>query len=343
MPNISIALTTRNGERYLPAQLESLASQSTLPAELVVCDDASTDGTKAIILDFARRSKFPVHFHENETQLGYRRNFMRAVGFCQSELIAFCDQDDIWEPRKLAAMEQVFEDSDVYLAFHNATVINKRGKPYGRLYKAKPGIEISPPLGRDPWIVIPGFTQIFRRELTRFSFLHGNSVDVYWPKENQAHDQWFYFLASVLGRIAFVGEPLARYRQHGTNAFGWYPDTRSVIERALLGQYFIRGAIASSRASSEILQNMLAQLTAEEAGRVVSAINYYGTLHRRLSSRMLIYTSESTLMRLKALYAFAKEGGYAGIHGSARFGWKEVLVDAYVGVPFGRIVRRLFP
>jgi glycosyltransferase involved in cell wall biosynthesis len=314
-----------------------------VPAELVVCDDASTDGTKAIILDFAEHAPFPVRFQETETPLGYRRNFMRAVGFCQSDLIAFCDQDDLWEPHKLAAMESVFDEADVYLAFHNATVINKHGKPYGRLYKAKSGIEMSPLLGRNPWIVVPGFTQIFRRGLTRFSFLHGASVDVYWPRENLAHDQWFYFLASVLGRIAFLGEPLARYRQHGKNTFGWYTDTRSNIERALRGQYFIRDAIASSKACSALLQRMLGHSTTEEKARVVAAISYYDALHQRLLSRMSVYTSGSSLTRLKALYAFARQGGYSAIHGSARFGWKELLVDAYVGVPFGPIVRRLFP
>ena len=342
MRSVSIALTTRNGEKYLRAQLDSLAHQTQLPVELIVSDDASTDDTKAIIADFARHAPFPVHLHENERRLGYRQNFMQAVGLCKSELVAFCDQDDVWDPRKLAVMERVFDDPDVYLAFHNATVINRFGWTYGRLYKARSGIEVSAPLGRDPWIVVPGFTQVFRRQLTRFSFLHGSSSDVYWPKENLAHDQWFYFLASVLGRIAFFGEPLARYRQHGNNAFGWYPDTRSILERALLGQYFIRSAIASSKACCGILKCMLAAVTGEDEKRILAAIDYYDALHRRLMNRMLIYASKSLQMRSRALYDFARQGGYKAIHGSARFGWKELLVDAHVGVPFGPLARRFF-
>ncbi len=340
MPSISIALTTRNGEKYLRAQLDSLARQTRLPAELVVSDDASGDGTKAVILDFAQRAPFPVRFRENGSRLGYRDNFMQAVALCNSELIAFCDQDDIWEPHKLAAMERAFDEPDVYLAFHNATVITSDGKAYGRLYKASSGIEMSAPLGRNPWIVVPGFAQMFRRNLTRFSFLHAASVDVDWPGETLPHDRWFYFLASVLGRIAFLGEPLARYRQHGENAFGWYQDARSNIDRVVRGESFIRAAVAWCSNRSELLQRMRG-LTAEEEARVAAAIAYYDALRQRLLSRMSVYASDSSLARLRALWAFAKQGGYTDIHGSARFGWKELLMDAYVGVPFGPIVRRL--
>jgi glycosyltransferase involved in cell wall biosynthesis len=342
MASISIALATYNGAKYLPAQLDSLARQTRLPDELVVCDDTSADGTKDLILDFAGRAPFPVRFHENERRLGYRDNFMRAVELCRSDVVAFCDQDDIWEPHKLAAMERVFEEPDVYLAFHNAAVITGDGKAHGRLYKARSGIEMSAPLGRNPWIVVPGFAQMFRRSLARFSFLHAHSVDVDWPGETLPHDRWFYFLASVFGRIAFLGEPLARYRQHEENAFGLYTDTRSNIDRVFRGESFIRAAVDWSRNRSELLQRMREErLTPEEEARVAAAISYYDALRQRLLSRMPVYAAGSLPARLRALCAFARQGGYTGIHGSARFGWKELLMDAYVGVPFGPIARRL--
>jgi glycosyltransferase involved in cell wall biosynthesis len=327
---------------FLPEQLESLARQSTLPSELVVTDDASSDRTRAIIDEFAATAPFPVRLHRNDARLGYRDNFMRAVELCESDLIAFCDQDDVWEPHKLAAMERVFDEPDVYLAFHNATVITRDGAAYGRMYKAKSGIELSAPLSRNPWLVIPGFLQIFRRNLTRFSFLHASSLDVDWPDQTLPHDRWFYFLASVLGRIAFVGEPLARYRQHEKNAFGLYTDTRSHIDRVLRGENFIRAAIAWSKNRSELLLRMQKGLTVAEETRIAAAISYYDALRQRLLSRIAVYAADSLLARLKALYAFAKQGGYTSAHGSARFGWKELLMDAYIGVPLGAKSRRLF-
>src|SRR4051812_16300560 len=102
MAGISIALATYNGEKYLSAQLESLALQTRLPAELVVCDDCSTDRTIDIIDEFIARAPFPVRVARNESRLGFVNNFMRAAQGCRADLIAFCDQDDIWEPNKLA-------------------------------------------------------------------------------------------------------------------------------------------------------------------------------------------------------------------------------------------------
>ena len=57
---ISVALCTYNGGRYLEAQLESISAQTRQPAELVACDDGSTDDTLAILERFARRAPFSV-------------------------------------------------------------------------------------------------------------------------------------------------------------------------------------------------------------------------------------------------------------------------------------------
>ena len=57
---ISIAMTTYNGERFLEEQLRSINEQTTLPNELVVCDDGSTDRTLEILAQFAKRALFPV-------------------------------------------------------------------------------------------------------------------------------------------------------------------------------------------------------------------------------------------------------------------------------------------
>ena len=56
---ISVALCTFNGERFLGEQLASIAAQTRLPAELVVTDDASSDGTVALLEGFAQTAPFP--------------------------------------------------------------------------------------------------------------------------------------------------------------------------------------------------------------------------------------------------------------------------------------------
>src|SRR6266851_3311364 len=138
--NISIAMCTYNGERFLQQQLDSIAQQTLLPAELVVCDDGSTDRTIEILEDFASSAPFAVRIHRNETNLGYRANFMKCAMFCSGDFIAFCDQDDVWRPDKLARQIDHFKNPTVLLSGHRAALIDETGKQLpGTLSQISPG------------------------------------------------------------------------------------------------------------------------------------------------------------------------------------------------------------
>src|SRR4051794_13032642 len=104
----SIAMTTFNGERYLREQLDSLSAQDRLPDELVVCDDGSSDGTLEMVRAFAASSPFEVRLVENDERLGVTGNLEKAISLCDGELIALCDQDDVWRSDKLQRLEQMF-------------------------------------------------------------------------------------------------------------------------------------------------------------------------------------------------------------------------------------------
>ena len=74
--NISVAMATFNGKKFILDQLESIRKQTVLPCELVVCDDGSTDGTIDIIEKFSKSAPFPVRWYLNENNLGYADNFL---------------------------------------------------------------------------------------------------------------------------------------------------------------------------------------------------------------------------------------------------------------------------
>ena len=69
-PTISVGMCTCNGEVYLREQLESILAQTVPPNELVVYDDASTDGTVALLESFKETSPFPITIIVNKSRVG---------------------------------------------------------------------------------------------------------------------------------------------------------------------------------------------------------------------------------------------------------------------------------
>jgi glycosyltransferase involved in cell wall biosynthesis len=135
--SLSIALASYNGERYVNEQLESIARQTRLPDELIVSDDASTDATPDIVLDFARRAPFPVRFLQNRERLGSTRNFEAAIRACNGDIIFLCDQDDVWYPNKISLVEEHFiNDPSAGAVFTDANVVDENLRQFGhRLWK----------------------------------------------------------------------------------------------------------------------------------------------------------------------------------------------------------------
>ncbi len=130
---ISVAMCTFNGARFLRAQLESIARQRRPPDELVICDDGSSDGSVEILREFAAGASFSIRIFCNEKNLGSTQNFEKAIQLCKGDLIALCDQDDIWLPEKLSRLLQIFEqDSSLGGVFSDADLINENSQEIGK-------------------------------------------------------------------------------------------------------------------------------------------------------------------------------------------------------------------
>ena len=246
---VSVALATYNGERHLDQQLQSIASQTVHPAEVVLCDDRSTDCTVEVARNFAEHVSFPVRIFTNEHNVGFIRNFRNAVGMCTGDLIALCDQDDWWHPNRLRVCIDHFHDPAVQLLYHNAAVVDASGRKLGLLYDARTEQAAINPARPFPFHSSYGLTQVFRSELRRFDDLWDDSLNHLGDQRDiLAHDQWFFFLAQSLGKVAFNDAPLVEYRQHGSNLVGasW---VRPTIGRRLFGRIGHRGCHDERRAS----------------------------------------------------------------------------------------------
>src|ERR1700739_2794139 len=123
---ISVALCTFHGEAHLVEQLQTIKQQTRPPDELVVCDDRSDDRTADLIEDFARAAGFAVRFRMNDCRRGAAANYAGAISLGGGDLVAFCDQDDLWEPDKLACLESVFDrNARVLAAFSDLAIVTE--------------------------------------------------------------------------------------------------------------------------------------------------------------------------------------------------------------------------
>lgn len=107
----AVAIALYNGERFLYKQLESIRTQTKAPDQVVFCDDGSTDNTVAIVRDYIREHNLSDKWALiiNEKNLGYARNFFKAMSLCQADLVFLADQDDIWKPDKMERMTAIME------------------------------------------------------------------------------------------------------------------------------------------------------------------------------------------------------------------------------------------
>lgn len=205
-PLISIALCTYNGERFLRPQLESLLRQEHAELEVVAVDDGSSDGTVAILEEHARRDP-RIRVHRNPENLGHRRNFERALGLCRGELIAPCDQDDVWRPEKLRHMAAALGDSAA--VYCDSQLIDSEGRSLGRrMSELFPMGPIHDPAGFFFGNTVSGHAMLFRRALLE------RALPI---PEGLYHDWWLAFVAAAEGGVAWCAEPLVAYRQHGTS------------------------------------------------------------------------------------------------------------------------------
>ncbi|ACT91585.1 glycosyltransferase family 2 protein [Dyadobacter fermentans] len=205
-PLISIALCTYNGSAFLREQLDSILAQRYAHWELVVVDDGSTDPTRAILEEYAG-SDARISLHYNRQNLGYNKNFEKALGLCQSDLIAICDQDDIWHPEKLEKQVQLIGNHT--LVYHDSEFVNAEGRSMNRRISDKLNFY----RGNAPEVFlflncVSGHSILLKKEVLQKSL----------PFPGNFHyDQWLAFNAACLGSIDFVPETLVKYRQHATN------------------------------------------------------------------------------------------------------------------------------
>lgn len=207
-PLVSIALCTYNGEKYLKEQISSIINQKYRNLEIIICDDFSSDGTIDILKKFTEADA-RIRLHINSENIGFNKNFKKCISLCNGELIAPCDQDDIWRPEKIQILVDSIGDKD--LTYCDSAVIDKTGNPlncristFRRMYQGKN------PLAFLLTNCISGHAMMVRKSLL-------SSIEI---PEGLYYDWWIAIAACSRKGLAYVDEPLVMFRRHSAASSG---------------------------------------------------------------------------------------------------------------------------
>ncbi|MBP7449505.1 MAG: glycosyltransferase, partial [Flavobacteriales bacterium] len=102
---LSVLMATHNGAAFVEEQLNSIVQGTHLPDELIIVDDASTDGTWDLLTEWRKRVPIDgVILVRNDVNLGPTASFIKALDRSTGDLVLFADQDDKWSPEKIETL-----------------------------------------------------------------------------------------------------------------------------------------------------------------------------------------------------------------------------------------------
>ena len=217
---ISVAMASYNGEKYIWEQLETIYNQTRKVDEIVIVDDCSTDGTSATIKRFMET--YPdskICFYENEINLGYKKNFHKAISLCKGDVIFLCDQDDAWLEHKVEVLQKVFEDNEdislVSSSFMSMDGQGQKDEVNRSVYQKKMCCNQLIQVPLDDLLyhnISQGCSMAVRREI----------VDLYLKNfsDELPHDWMLNVIAAMKKKCYYLNKALFYYRIHDNNTIG---------------------------------------------------------------------------------------------------------------------------
>lgn len=218
MEKVDILLATYNGEKYLKEQLDSILNQSYANFRLIISDDCSTDNTKLILEEYAKKDD-RIELLFSESNKGIIKNFEFLLKKVQNKFFMFSDQDDIWKRNKIEESIKKIESTDSDLVFSDLEVVDEKLNVICKSYWKLKGFynKIKKYNNFDSLYLnnyITGCTIIAKSEWIK------KILPI--PKESKfiLHDYWLALIVSQTGKMEYIEEPLIKYRQHKNNKVG---------------------------------------------------------------------------------------------------------------------------
>ena len=237
-PKVSVLMLAYNHERYIRQAIESaLAQRTSFPFEIVIGEDCSTDGTRAIVAEYGRRHPDRIRLLLRPHNFGMQRNSWETYSACRGQYYAPLEGDDYWtDPDKLQFQVDFLDAHPECVAcFHDMTTVDSEGRPLGEKFP-------NPPPAKDRLdfhdllaVNSPPTLTVMARRLTfseRPRFMDDLPMGD-WP---------FNLLLARHGTFAYLPRKVAEYRVHHGGAWSRRsPLIRSTgIDRfytAILGEF----------------------------------------------------------------------------------------------------------
>jgi len=200
---VAVVIAAYNHARFLPDALQSVLAQTVVPAEIVVVDDGSTDGTEAVVARFAPRVRYL-----RQANAGARAARNSGIEATSAPWLAFLDADDWWEPDALELLLAAFDDA-TGIAVPAYLPVDAEGRRIGDVWvKPTPGLFMTTEGLLTREADVPGC--VYRRVV----FDRCGRFD---PTLRVAGDYEMFLRASTRFAIRVVPHAVLHKREHGAN------------------------------------------------------------------------------------------------------------------------------
>lgn len=222
-PRVSVCMITYNHEPFIAQAIEGVVMQQTpWPFELVIGEDCSTDGTRAIAEAYANQYPGVIRLLPSTTNLGAQANGHRTLQACQGEYLAFCEGDDYWTDCSKLAKQVAFLDDhpDYALCYHNYRVLrrNDDGEMEEHVFfvdeteALSPGVHAQKPPQTHTGNRLLWGTPIMMMTMVMRN-LFGQGLPAYMEKV-VVGDWVMSVLAARTGTLRYMDEVMGTYRWH---------------------------------------------------------------------------------------------------------------------------------
>lgn len=208
---LSVCIRTHNQERFIREALDSVLCQKTTFAfEIIVSDDASSDGTVAILQEYVAQYPKKIHLLLSKTNLGGPKNLKRVIEASNAKYITCLDGDDFYtDVYKLQKQVDLLEANPEYAAcFHNTWYVDTMGNKQGLFNKPDfHSIHDAREFIRTRWFV-PIHSAVLRRKYVEFPE---------WYDTVMNDDYVVHLSVAKRGAYYYMPDVMVAYRRHEQN------------------------------------------------------------------------------------------------------------------------------